>query len=91
MRNRLEPKPQPRAAGNFRKADGEAGDVVKALSQGIGAKGKTALETTIALSPKHADAHIALGAFHAEVIDKVGGPLGRTQAASRDAGLKMFK
>jgi tetratricopeptide (TPR) repeat protein len=65
--------------------------VVKALSQGIGAKVKTALEAAIALSPKHADAHIALGTFHAEVIDKVGGLLGRTQGASKDAGLKMFK
>ena len=65
--------------------------VAKALAQGLGSKVKTALETAIALSPKHADAHIALGAFHAEVIDKVGGLLGRTQGASKDAGLKNFK
>ena len=50
-----------------------------------------ALETTIKLQPKHADAHIALGAFHAEVIDKVGSLLGRTQGASKDQGLAMFK
>lgn len=65
--------------------------VAKALSQGLGSKVKTALETAIELSPKHADAHIALGAFHAEVIDKVGSLLGRTQGASKDAGLSMFK
>ena len=65
--------------------------VAKALAQGLGSKVKTALETTIALAPKHADAHIALGTFHAEVIDKVGGLLGRTQGASKDAGLKNFK
>ncbi len=65
--------------------------VVKALSQGLGAKVKTAFETAIALSPKHADAHIGLGTFHAEIIDKVGGLLGRTQGASKDTGLKMFK
>jgi len=65
--------------------------VVKALSQGLGAKVKTALEAAIALAPKHADAHIALGTFHAEVIDKVGGLLGRTQGANKDTGLKMFK
>ena len=63
----------------------------KALAQGLGAKVKNALETTIKLAPKHADAHIALGAFHAEVIDKVGSLLGRTQGASKDAGLSMFK
>jgi tetratricopeptide (TPR) repeat protein len=65
--------------------------VAKALSQGLGGKIKSALEMAIELSPKHADAHIALGAFHAEVIDKVGSLLGRTQGASKDAGLSMFK
>jgi tetratricopeptide (TPR) repeat protein len=65
--------------------------IVKALAQGLGAKVKGALETTIKLAPKHADAHIALGAFHAEVIDKVGGLLGKTQGASKDTGLKMYK
>ena len=65
--------------------------VAKALSQGLGSKVKAALERSIALQPKHADAHIALGAFHAEVIDKVGSLLGRTQGASKDVGLSMFK
>ena len=65
--------------------------IAKALSQGLGNKVKSALETTIKLQPKHADAHIALGAFHAEVIDKVGALLGRTQGASKDAGLASFK
>jgi len=65
--------------------------IAKALAQGLGSKVKSALETTIKLAPKHADAHIALGAFHAEIIDKVGSLLGRTQGASKDAGLAMFK
>ncbi|HEV7913376.1 MAG TPA: hypothetical protein VGP22_06395, partial [Albitalea sp.] len=65
--------------------------VAKALSQGLGGKVKGALETAIKLAPKHADAHIALGAFHAEVIDKVGSLLGRTQGASKDTGLAMYK
>ena len=65
--------------------------VAKALAQGLGSKVKTALETTIALAPQHADAHIALGSFHAEVIDKVGKLLGRTQGADSATGLKMFK
>lgn len=65
--------------------------VAKALTQGLGGKVKTALETAIELQPKHADAHIALGSFHAEVIDKVGSLLGRTQGASKDAGLTHFK
>ncbi|MDE2048484.1 MAG: hypothetical protein KGJ44_08755 [Betaproteobacteria bacterium] len=65
--------------------------VAKALAQGLGSKVKNALETTIKLAPQHADAHIALGAFHAEVIDKVGKLLGKTQGADAATGLKMFK
>ena len=65
--------------------------VAKALAQGLGGKVKSALETTIKLAPRHADAHIALGSFHAEVIDKVGKLLGRTQGADAATGLKMFK
>jgi len=65
--------------------------VAKALAQGLGHKVKSALEATIALAPRHADAHVALGAFHAEVIDKVGKLLGKTQGADTATGLKMFK
>jgi tetratricopeptide (TPR) repeat protein len=65
--------------------------VAKALTQGLGSKVKTAFENTIKLAPKHADAHIGLGSFHAEVIDKVGGLLGRTQGADKATGLKMFQ
>ncbi len=65
--------------------------VTKALAQGLGAKVKSALELSIKLAPKHADAHIALGAFHAEVIDKVGKLLGKTQGADAATGLKMFQ
>ena len=66
--------------------------VAKALAQGLGGKVKEALERTIQLQPRHADAHIALGAFHAEVIDKVGALIGgMTYGARKDVGLKMFR
>jgi len=66
--------------------------VAKALAQGLGGKVKSALEHTIALQPKHADAHIALGAFHAEVIDKVGSLIGgMTYGARKDVGLNLFQ
>jgi hypothetical protein len=65
--------------------------VAKALSQGLGTKVKHALEATIKLAPKHADAHIVLGTFHAEVIDKVGSLLGKTQGANKATGLAMFQ
>ena len=66
--------------------------VAKALAQGLGSKIKESLEKTIALAPKHADARIALGAFHAEVIDKVGSLIGgMTYGAKKDVGLKLFQ
>ena len=65
--------------------------VAKALAQGIGGKVKTALETAIALQPEHADAHVALGAFHAEVIDKVGTLIGNmTYGAKKSTSLALF-
>jgi hypothetical protein len=70
---------------------GQSISVAKALAQGLGTKVKEALETTIALQPRHADAHIALGTFHAEVIDKVGKLLAGTQGADAATGLKMFE
>ncbi len=66
--------------------------VAKALAQGIGSKVKLTLETTIRLQPLHADAHIALGTFHAEVIDKVGALIGNmTYGARKDTSLKLFE
>lgn len=50
----------------------QAVSVARALAQGLGSQIKSTLERLIALQPRHADAHFALGAFHAEVIDKVG-------------------
>ena len=75
------------ALGRF----GQGISVVKALAQGLGGKVKHALERTIALAPKHADAHIALGSFHAEVIDHVGRLMGHVQGADGDTGLEMFR
>jgi tetratricopeptide (TPR) repeat protein len=66
--------------------------VAKALAQGLGSKVKEALEKTIKLQPHHADAYIALAAFHAEVIDKVGSLIGgMTYGAKKDTGLKLFQ
>lgn len=66
--------------------------VAKALAQGLGGRVKSALEKTIALQPQHADAHIALGAFHAEVIDKVGALIANmTYGAKKETSLNLFE
>lgn len=66
--------------------------VAKALAQGLGGKVKDALQKTLKLEPKHADAHIAFGSWHAEIIDKVGAMIGGvTYGAKRDKALAHFK
>lgn len=48
----------------------------KALKQGIAGKVRAALDTTLELAPKHAEAHTALALYHAEIIDKIGAMIG---------------
>ena len=50
------------------------------------------LERVIALQPRHADAHLALAAFHAEVIDKVGPLVARmTYGVRADTAIDLFE
>ena len=66
--------------------------VAKALTQGLGGKVRTSLERAIGLEPRHADAHIAMGTYHAEIVSKVGSMLaGLTYGASSDAALEHFE
>jgi tetratricopeptide (TPR) repeat protein len=65
--------------------------VLKALTDGLGGRIKSALEASLRLDPKHAEAHIALGAYHAEVVDKMGAMVARlTYGASKEIALKHF-
>jgi len=65
--------------------------VAKALTRGLGGKVKASLEQALKLEPRHADAHIALGTYHAEIIDKVGALIGgMTYGANRDTGMAHF-
>jgi tetratricopeptide (TPR) repeat protein len=65
--------------------------VLKALTDGLGGKIKAALERALKLEPKHAEAHTALGAYNAEVVDKMGSMVGKlTYGASKDVSLKHF-
>jgi tetratricopeptide (TPR) repeat protein len=66
--------------------------VVKALADGLGGKVQGALEKALKLEPKHADAHIALGAYHANVVNKVGGLVARlTYGATKEAAVEHFE
>ena len=66
--------------------------VAKALAQGYGGRIRSALETALKLQPKHADAHLAMGAYHAEIIDKAGALVGGlTYGAKREAGEEHYR
>jgi len=66
--------------------------VIKALGEGIGGKIQTSLNNALELQPNHAEAHTAMGMYHAEIIDKVGKMVGKiTYGASTDKALKHFE
>ena len=66
--------------------------IAKALAEGLGGKIRHSLDQALALEPRHADAHIALGTYHAEIIDKVGSLLGGlTYGAKKETGIAHFE
>ena len=66
--------------------------ITQALAQGIGGKVKESLDKALKLAPKHAEAHTALGVYHAEIVGKVGGMLAKlTYGASAAEAEKQLK
>jgi tetratricopeptide (TPR) repeat protein len=65
--------------------------IAKALSQGLGGKIRTSLDRALELAPEHAEAHTAMGLYHAEIIAKVGKLVGSmTYGASADKAKEHF-
>jgi tetratricopeptide (TPR) repeat protein len=66
--------------------------VLKALAAGHAARIRQSLEQALDLEPDHADAHLALGLYHAEVVAKVGGIAARiTYGATAEAAERHFE
>jgi len=66
--------------------------ILKALTAGIATRVRTHLERTLELQPQHAEAHVALGLYHAEIIDKLGKlAASLTYGASSDTALDHFR
>jgi len=66
--------------------------IVKALKQGIGGKIFKALTRALDIQPGHADAHTAMGLYHAEIIDKIGKLIGgMTYGASEKKAIEHFE
>ena len=66
--------------------------VVRALAQGMGGKVRDSLQRAILLEPRHAEAHVGLGVYYAEVIDKVGAMVaGLTYGVRKEAVVEHFE
>ena len=66
--------------------------VVKAIKQGFAAKIRSSLESALELQPDHAEAHTAMGMYHAEIIDKIGKMIGSmTYGASESEAIEHLE
>ena len=62
--------------------------MIDALAKGLGPKIRDAAQRCLELQPKHAEGHVTLAGWHAEIVDKVGGMLAGLSFGARkdDAG-----
>jgi tetratricopeptide (TPR) repeat protein len=66
--------------------------ILKALAEGLAGRVREHLERTLKLEPRHAEAHIAMGLYHTEIIGKLGALAARlTYNASGDEALRHFQ
>ena len=66
--------------------------VARALRDGIATRVKEGLDRALALEPRHAEAHVALGTYHAEVVAKIGALIGAlTYGASESQALAHYR
>jgi tetratricopeptide (TPR) repeat protein len=65
--------------------------ILRALAEGLGGRVRSHLDRTLELEPEHAEAHVALGLYHAEIVAKLGVLAARlTYGASAAAALRCF-
>jgi tetratricopeptide (TPR) repeat protein len=66
--------------------------IVRALAEGLATRVRTELDKTLELEPHHADAHIALGLFNAEIVSQLGPLIARvTYQVSQEAAIEHFR
>jgi tetratricopeptide (TPR) repeat protein len=66
--------------------------ILKALAEGLAGRVRTHLERTLELEPRHAEAHVAFGLYHAEIVHQLGRlAASLTYGASPDAALEHFR
>jgi tetratricopeptide (TPR) repeat protein len=66
---------------------GQRISILKALAQGLAGRVREHLERALKLEPRHPEAHVAMGLYHAEIIGKLGAFAAKLtyQASARDA------
>jgi tetratricopeptide (TPR) repeat protein len=66
--------------------------IVHALAEGLASRVRTHLDRTLEVEPRHAEAHIALGLYHAEIVAQLGSLAARfTYGATAEAALGHFR
>ncbi|HEY1314838.1 MAG TPA: hypothetical protein VGE92_13235 [Steroidobacteraceae bacterium] len=66
--------------------------IIKAATTGVAGRVRTHLERALELEPSHAEGHVALGLYHAELIGKLGKiAAALTYGASPDDALEQFR
>ena len=66
--------------------------IMRAITEGLAARVKAQLDQTLTLEPRHAEAHVALGLYHAEIVHKLGGLMASlTYRVSARAALEHFQ
>ena len=66
--------------------------IVKALAQGLATRVHDHLERALELEPRHAEAHVALGVYHAEIVGMLGAfAASLTYGASANTALEHFR
>jgi tetratricopeptide (TPR) repeat protein len=66
--------------------------ILKALAAGLASRVREHLERTLALEPRHAEAHLALGLYHAEIVGKLGSlAASLTYGATSNAAMEHFR
>ena len=66
--------------------------ILRALAEGLAGRVQSHLQRALALAPRHAEAHVALGLYHAEIVNKLGSlAASLTYGASRDKAIEHFQ
>lgn len=66
--------------------------ILEALAAGLAGRVREHLERTLALEPRHAEAHLAFGLYHAEIVGKLGSlAASLTYGATAGAAVEHFR